>query len=386
MKIQIGNPVSGGNFFDRESLVKRAWELIESGAHVLIAALRRIGKTSLLYYLRDHPRENYTVIYIITQSINNENEFFRRIVNKVLQTDYVQKSKKALAFLKKHQPTIKKLGPGGVEFGVKEEHDYFDMLIRILQPCQSDVKKFVIMIDEFPETLENILNDEGERAGRHFLQSNRELRHDDKINQNVRFIYTGSIGLETMVSRLNKIDSINDLARLKVLPYTPAEAKRLIHLLLQNVKFELSAQLIDEILKRIEWLIPFYIQLIIDELRNLHRDQDFDRISMEILDQAFDEMLEQRQHFEAWYTRLRTSLKGNQYNFAKELLNVTSENETVTSNEIVNLAVKYQVEDAYKDLLASLVFDGYINNDEHPTSYRYNSPVLRIWWRQNVAN
>ena len=81
----------------------------------------------------ENPKGDYSFVYLITESVNNENEFFRRVVNKVLKTDFVQKSKKVIAFLEKHKPTIKKVGPQGVEFGISDELDYRDMLINILK-------------------------------------------------------------------------------------------------------------------------------------------------------------------------------------------------------------------------------------------------------------
>ena len=40
----------------------------------------------------------------------------------------------------------------------------------------------------------------------------------------------------------------------------------------------------------------------------------------------------------------------------------------------------------YKDIVVSLVYDGYINNNENIKIYRFNSPILRMWWRKYVAN
>jgi len=386
MRIQTGNPVRGKEFFNREKLIEQAWDLIEAGNHILLAAPRRVGKTSVMYYLMDNPKDGYTITYLITQSVNNENEFFRRIVNRVLKTDYVQKSQKVITFLEKHKPAISKVGLDGIEFGASEEGNYQEILIRILKSSHPESQKLIVMIDEFPETLENIIKDEGETAGKHFLQSNRELRQDSEISKNVQFIYTGSIGLENIVSKLNAVSTINDLSRLKIPPLKPDEAKQLVSLLLENVDFTLSDLLINFILKKIEWLIPFYIQLIIWELKNLHRDENPDKITEDIIERALTGILEQRNHFEHWHARLRTSIKGNEYNFVKELLNITSENETISSNEIHNLAVKYQLESSYKDLVGSLVYDGYINHHDDFKVYRYNSPILRMWWNKNVAN
>ncbi len=386
MKIQTGNPVRGKEFFVREGLIEKAWDYIESGNHILIAAPRRVGKTSLMYYLFDNPKDNFSFLYLDTESINNENEFFRRIVNRVLKTNFVKNSQKLLTFLEIHKPSIKKVGPEGVEFGVREEHNYMEMLLKIMRSISSGDKKLVVMLDEFPETLENIIKDEGESAGIHFLQSNRELRHDPELGNRIQFIYTGSIGLENIAGKLNSIKTINDLSRLKIPPLNSEEARELIGLLLETVSFDLSKSMIDLILKRIEWLIPFYIQLVIGELKNLQRDENYDRITEDIIGRAFGEMLTQRHHFEHWHARLRASFKGKDYNLAKELLNIASENDTITANEIFDLAVKYQLEDTYKDLLGSLVYDGYVNNNDDNQIYRFNTPILRMWWRQNVAN
>ncbi|MFH1942288.1 MAG: ATP-binding protein, partial [bacterium] len=169
-------------------------------------------------------------------------------------------------------------------------------------------------------------------------------------------------------------------------PFTTDEAKELIHLLLQNVSFELPNHLIDYILQQIDWLIPFYIQSILDQIRNIHRDEELNKISKATINKAILQMLEQRNHFEHWHKRIRESLQKDDYNFAKELLNVISENGTIDSNEIFNLAVKYGLESTYKDLVNSLVYDGYINNNDDHRIYRYNSPIVRMWWRKNVAN
>ncbi|MBD3288813.1 AAA family ATPase [candidate division KSB1 bacterium] len=386
MKIQAGNAVRGKNYFRRENLEDKAWDLIESGNHILIAAPRRVGKTSLMYYLQDNPRKDYSFLFLDTEAINNTNEFYRRILNKILKTDFIKNSQKIMTFLEKHKPTITKVGLDGVEFGVSEDHNYMDMTARILKSVSSEDKKLIILLDEFPQTLENIIEDESENAGRIFLQTNRELRQDKELSKNVQFIYTGSIGLENIVSKLNAVKTINDLARLKIPPLNNEEATKLIHLLLKNVDFRLTDQLIDYILEIVEWLIPFYIQLIIQELKFVSRERNSKEISRDTIDLAFDEMLDQRHHFEHWHDRLRKTLKGNDYNFIKELLNIVSENGTITSNEIYNIAVKYKLENTYKVLVGALVYDGYINNHDDAHVYRYNSPILRMWWRKNVAN
>ncbi|MDY6831876.1 MAG: hypothetical protein SWC96_08535 [Thermodesulfobacteriota bacterium] len=75
-----------------------------------------------------------------------------------------------------------------------------------------------------------------------------------------------------------------------------------------------------------------------------------------------------------------------EYTFAKELLNITSEKGVISSNEIYDLAVKHQQQEAYKALTGALVYDGYVNTADSGKSHRFNSPILRKWWKENVAN
>lgn len=386
MKIITGPPVAGDNYFYRKKLAEEAWNLIESSCHVLFAAPRRVGKTSFMYYLKDHPKKDYHFIYLNTESVNNENEFFRRLVNKILMTEYIGKSKKIFTIIKKNIPSIKRIGPDGIEFTKSDEKNFREMLIKILQSIKSEDIKLIVMLDEFPQTLINIIDDEGESQGKHFLRSNREIRQDIESNKNVQFIYAGSIGLENIVSRLNAVATINDLARLKIPPFTNKEANEFIDCLLENTEFTLSDKLKNYILKKIEWLIPFYIQLAISELNTIYRDEYLNEISEKIIDRAFVDMLEQRNHFEHWHTRLRSSFKGKEYNFVKGVLNTVSDNNIIKTNEINDLAVKYDLVDFYRDLLNTLTYDGYLNNNDNPKIYRFNSPILKMWWKNYVAN
>ena len=80
------------------------------------------------------------------------------------------------------------------------------------------------MIDEFTQTLENIIRKEGEDNAIHFLQSIRECRFDGVIKDKVLFIYTGSIGLENVANRLSAIDLVSDLDSVKVSPLSRINA------------------------------------------------------------------------------------------------------------------------------------------------------------------
>jgi len=386
MKIRTGNPVRGDNFFKREILIEKLWDMIESESNILLVAPRRVGKTSIMKYLEDHPKDDYHFIFLDTESVNNENEFYQRLLSKLLSSDFVKRKEKLLALIKEHSPFIKKIGTDGVEFDYSRELNYLSEFLRIVQKIGLGEQKLIFLLDEFSQTVENIKNDESEQKATHFLHTNRELRQDKLMEKNIQFIYSGSIGLENIVRRINATKTINDLVPIKVNPLTSGKAEEMIHKLLDDVDFALNRGQIDYIIEKIEWLIPFYIQLTIQAIKDLYKNNDNGEITDTIIEEAFDEIITQQNCFENWHSRLKTLFKAEEYNFAKDLLNKTAAHAYVELNEIRDIAVKDNFTEDYLEVLNYLVYDGYINNTENLKIYRFNSPILRMWWWKYVAN
>ncbi|NIO86772.1 MAG: ATP-binding protein [Candidatus Aminicenantes bacterium] len=384
-----GQAVRGENFFKRPLLVHQLWRKVESGSSILIAAPRRIGKTSLLYHIHDNPKKGYYLIYLITESVNSEKEYYKKILNKILESSFLNTfrkfSKKANQVLRDRIMRITEIGKT-VKFDSESQIDYREEFIHLIKSLDLKGERIIFMIDEFPQTLENIIEDDDSRTAIHFLQGNREIRQDPEINNKLQFIYTGSIGLENIVNRLNSIHLINDLDTLRVPPLTKAESHELMQRILETMPFELSKTMREFILDKIEWLTPFYIQLALQEICHRHDEIEVRKVTKKMIDQAFREMLELRGFFEHWHTRLRKAYKRDEYKFAKELLNYISNNEKTTSEEIRNLSQKFDLNDFYKDIVNSLIYDGYINNEIESHVYCFNSPLLKLWWRKNVAN
>ena len=43
-------------------------------------------------------------------------------------------------------------------------------------------------------------------------------------------------------------------------------------------------------------------------------------------------------------------------------------------------------DDQRRYVIQTLMHDGYINNIDDPGTYRFNSPLLQLWWLRNVAS
>src|SRR5262249_5701358 len=154
----------GENFFNRPNEIRRIWEALESGAHLLIAAPRRVGKTSILMRLRDEGREGYLCVYAITQSANTQNDFFKRLYRALLDDGRIQErisqAYRAGNLLQTIFGKFKGITVAGtgIQFQDAAGADYQDEFLRLLRSLPGEMPKIVLLVDEFPDTLLNIEN------------------------------------------------------------------------------------------------------------------------------------------------------------------------------------------------------------------------------------
>ena len=94
MKNVVGNPARGESFFPRKSEINRIISRLKDGNNLNIAAPRRIGKTSILFYLLDNREGGYVYVYADTEAIDNENDFFKKILKEITKVEEIRQSRK----------------------------------------------------------------------------------------------------------------------------------------------------------------------------------------------------------------------------------------------------------------------------------------------------
>src|SRR5690348_1290926 len=71
LKRAVGNSVTGARFWDREEDLPRLIELLDEGAHVLLIAPRRVGKTSLMREVACRICDRYVCLHIDLQKAHS---------------------------------------------------------------------------------------------------------------------------------------------------------------------------------------------------------------------------------------------------------------------------------------------------------------------------
>ncbi len=396
LAISTGRAADGKDtYFGRQNIEEKIWAKIGQKEDLLLAAPRRTGKSSILKYLERNPRDGYSVKYKSVQSVDSINEYFKQIYKLLLEDDsifsvYEQNFNKAKGAVKSFISRIRGISIDGIEINPEEHVDYVHECESLLKTLPPDFDTLLFLIDEFPDAVKNIARD-NEKEGIRFLQLNRDLRQElDGVN--LQFVYTGSIGLGNVVSTFNRIDLINDLVNIEVPPLTLHEAKELIRGLVAGLQqekpdFEISDQLIDSVLQKDSWLIPYYIQITIDEIFDLFLETSrppTDSTVDEAINKIICDRYKYQDYFENWKTRLKQAFEKNEYHCAIEILNFISINGSMDYDTLCNVTAKHDIDDV-KDITNVLEYDGYINKNPQKV-YMFNSIILKEWWSINVAS
>lgn len=360
-----------------ETLVER----LSSGEHIILSGHRRIGKTQLMQHLELNPPSGVLPTYLIVESADTVDEFYRKLISHLVDQRFISRWDAMGWNISRRLKSIniQELGKS-VRFGDAKALDYHAEFCRLLENLEPG-SPIVLMLDEFPQTLENIRENEGAQQVRKLLATQRELRQEPRYKGKIQFLYAGSIGLQNVVEGMGFAKHINDLREIKMRPFRRDEAMSYTQCLLRRKSLRAEDAWIETLLNRIDWLAPFYISLLVDELQTSPLEESH-------IDAAFEAMIAHRHNFEHWHNRLKPqALTKDEYRFCKTLLSLAADplRLGIDYGEACNLAVQHDVVDEVSRLLNILQHDGYLVRDEHHR-FRFISPVLRAWWWKEIAN
>ncbi len=373
--------------FPRPKLEDAFWRALQSGSHLLIPGPRRIGKTTLLKQALARPSADFFPVYVFVESVDSVDELYRKLLSALLDQEFVGRlsraSKRFSNWVK--QIRIEEIG-SKVRFGASGPVDHQDEFVRFGRGLELD-GRVVLMVDELPQAVENTLGSKSEQERREairMLQTLRDCRHDPSLVERIQFVFAGSIGLENVAASLGASKHINDLKTLRIPPLTPDEGRAFLDQELPRLGLaDLPREVREHLLGRIgwDWLIPIFIKRLAEELPP-------EAATPDAVDRAFSLLLTHQNLFEHWYGRLRMTLEPKELQLVKAVLGQAADphNNGIHSRSVTNLAVEHGLLEHQVNLVGILKHDGYLNNQEDPVRYRFNSPVIREWWWRNVAN
>jgi len=398
LKKAVGNWVAGDQFWNREAELELLTEQLEEGAHVLIVAQRRIGKTSLM---RETARrlsgrficlqvdlqkassaaDAIVELSIATQPHRSLWEATRGLFGNILTT-----IGEKVESLKLSELTVKLRS--GLTAGTWRAKG--DELFATLASVERGV---VVFLDEVPILVNRMLKGddytitpERRQDVDAFMSWLREncIRHRGQV----RVVVTGSIGLEPILRQAGLSATLNILTPFELRPWERETAAGCLEALANQYGLSFQSGAIDGVLDRLGVYIPHHVQLFFDNVYVAAKQQKLTEIDVDFVEEIYrTKMLSVRGHAELSHLeeRLKTVLGPERLPLTLDLLTEAAVSEALNSKAAIKLGSehfpdKQRPADEVREILATLEHDGYLLRQGADT-YVFNSNLLRDWWK-----
>ena len=292
----MGRLATGSAFFDREDVMRRAWELLKT-SNLLLLAPRRVGKSSLLNRMREEgEHRGYKALYLSVPDAEDELDFIKRLVRGFRDAPW-SSGGWAFAF-REHLPGDLEvvLKTGLLELKAKN-FDWRRPADELEGLLKSSDETTLLLIDELPLLVGSIVKqDPGGMRAERFLLWLKRLREQ----HSPRWFFAGSIGLDSVARRLKLSGTIHDLQPIELGALTAERARAYLMGRGQFCGWAMTAETIDAIIEAIEWPIPFYLNLVFEQLRTVVAEQQA-APSPGLVEVALERLMQHgRTHFDHW--------------------------------------------------------------------------------------
>ncbi len=373
--------------FGREKETAELWRRFKSGQNLLMLAPRRIGKTVLLNHLCDMAAQNgYRAIVLDVEGFHDEKDFFRQCCA-AIQEELSTGTSVMTAFA--HRLTRFFQG------SPTESADWRQWLMRIdwqefadqLFAHLNDNKEeppWLILVDELPVFIQALHEKNGAATISQFLYWLRRMRQK---HQNIRWLYAGSIGLDTVARRYNVEGALNDLDPFTLEPFSEETARAFLSDIAKRRDCTFERGSIDAILSRLGWLSPYYLERIAED--SCVDASENRPIETQVVDAAMDRLLElpKRLYWVSWREQLDRNFTEPRRSRLYAILETVAGNEGGADRNLIlanlNRVGEPLGEVELRNMLDTLLSDGYLaqRSDGH---YHFRMNLLREWWLRYV--
>ena len=392
-----GRVVTGLSFWNRETEKQLFIERLDDGAHQLLVAQRRMGKTSLMAEVAESIQDRYICLFVDLQKCNNEPDAIVELSLKVRSHKSLwQKTRDVFAnVLDGITEKIDRVQIGDLGVTLRcglTAGNWVQKGDELLAVLASSTTPVVILLDEVPILVNRLLKGEehaitpkGKRRADTFmswLRSN-SIRHQGKI----RMVLSGSIGLAPVLHQARLSATINNFVPLEIGPWGEQTAIGCLNALAAQygVDFEDGATKI--MVNRLGCCIPHHVQMFFSHIYEQCLKRGDMRCTVADAEEIYKKaMLGVRGHVEMvhYEERLEQVLDKQSCAFALDMLTEAAVVGRLANKAIAAFQDEYALPDndvssLQKDILWVLEHDGYLRKE--PRGYVFVSKLIRDWWK-----
>ena len=392
--------MDGDRFFDREAEIEALMERVRDGAHTLLTAQRRMGKTSLVRELlrRLNKEGDFATVFVDLEAANDAADAVAEIA---IQAKPVQKAWDRIASgfanrLGDIRDHIEEVGLADLRVRLRAGIDAGSWQRRgdqVFEALAASEKPVVLAIDELPILVNRLLKGQDYRgsperreAADQFLSWLR--RNGQTHRDKVCMIISGSVGLEPILRQAGLSAQANIYAPFELHPWSQETSMRCLSALARTYDIQVSKEVRSAMCRRLRCCVPHHVQQYFDHLHVHLRRNGRKRATIEDVELVYKrELLSVRgqidlEHYEG---RLKMILGIEGYKTALDLLTEAAVNEGLLTHQAVQhfrdslMSSPAEDEVSIDDVLYSLEHDGYL--ESQAGGYRFVSGLLQDWWR-----
>jgi hypothetical protein len=393
-----GNWVDGDRFWDRESDIELLIKKLDEGAHILLSAQRRMGKTSIMKEIIRRQENRYICLFIDLQKASTSEDAIVSISlalkpHASLWNKTRDLFSNALQTITKNIEEIN-LGEIGITLraGLAAGNwiEKGDSLLSILAGSDRPVLLFMdevpLMVNRLLKEDESGITPEGKNRADAFMSWLREnsIRHQGKI----RIVLSGSIGFEPILRQAGLSATINNFQPYDLKPWEDATAIECLQALAAEYGIQFKDSVEAVMVKRLGCCIPHHVQMFFTHVYDrCSRRGRMEFYPDEVNDIYDNEMLGIRGHAELTHyeERLKLVLGREAFPLALEILTETAVTGCLTREVLLAMQKGYtfkdeSVQDAAEEILRVLEHDGYLKAGK--AGFGFESCLLRDWWKK----
>jgi hypothetical protein len=376
--------------FDRDREAERLWYHFKKGRNVLMLAPRRMGKTVLLERLKEESEANgFRAIVLDVEGYRHEKDFFQQMCASIQEE--LGAGQALLAALTER---LKRVVHGADNL----QGDWRNLLLNmdwrlfadhlVAQLEEStDGKTWVFLVDEITIFTKALLDGQEVNAASDFLYKLRQLCRE---HRKVRWLFTGSIGLDTIARRHGFEGSLVDLEIFSLEPFSPETARGFLQEIAKKNHVVMTEAAVSTLCERLGWLSPYYLEKIGEAAcERVSRGQEVDREAASL---AADSLLglAQRTYWSTWREHLDKNYPEPERTRLFTILAETARSPDGASIDTLLLTLNRSggeplVESSLRGYLDTLEADGYLSANPERSRFRFLMNLLREWWLRYVA-
>jgi hypothetical protein len=374
--------------YGRRAETDAIFRRFDAGKNLLMPGPRRLGKTFVLERLEERgPDHGYVAVRFDVSHCRDEKEFFAKLCQAI-----EAKREHGDSLLASVQQRVKQLfhgspagsGPWWQTALNLNWETFADHLIGTL--AEDLHHRWAVLIDELPVFL---LHLEATPNGLAQVKSIAyRLREFRERFPRLRWLITGSIGIEPLARRGEYLGAFNNLEPFELHPLTPDAAHALLKDQAKQGFFEHRQRVSDReaeaIVAASGWLSAYYLEAFGKQLQgDPAEDSDTAR---ERVDDARKRLLQpaNRNYFETWPEHIRKNFSEPTRGRLFSLLAYLADFDTGLSSDGLLPALNdaaLQRKDLLR-LINILEEDGFLVSDPEADRHHFRMELLRLWWKR----